>query len=102
MSEDRESKAELRGREALQPKRRVSDAFARAKAQAKATKVKAMHKVTDGDTLSHLAMKYYGHATKPYYMLIYEANKDLIGDNPNQVKLGLDLKIPELPTDFGA
>ena len=63
-------------------------------------KVIAEHTVGDRDTLSHLALKYYGHATKPYWMVIYEANKDLIGSNPNRVKVGLKLKIPELPADF--
>jgi nucleoid-associated protein YgaU len=72
----------------------------RTKDQAQAIKVKAMHKVESGETLSHLALHYYGHATKPYYMLIYEANKALIGDDPNRVKVGLTLKIPELPVDM--
>jgi len=55
------------------------------------------HTVAKGETLSHLALKYYGHATKPYYMLIYDANKDLIGDDPNFIRTGMTLKIPELP-----
>lgn len=100
MNEDRDIRSELHGKEERGPKRRVGDVFGKAKSQAQATKVKAMHTVKDGDTLSHLALKYYGHATKPYYMAIYEANKELIGDNPNRVKLGLELKIPELPDDF--
>jgi len=63
-------------------------------------KVIAEHTVGDRDTLSHLALKYYGHATKPYWMVIYEANKDLIGKNPNRVKVGAKLKIPELPAEL--
>jgi nucleoid-associated protein YgaU len=27
-------------------------------------------------------------------MVIYEANKDLIGDDPNAIKVGQELKIP--------
>lgn len=60
----------------------------------------AEHTVGGGDTLSHIALKYYGHATKPYWMVIYEANKDLIGDDPNKVKRGITLQIPELPPDL--
>jgi nucleoid-associated protein YgaU len=30
-------------------------------------------------------------------MLIYDANKRVIGDDPNRVKPGLVLQIPELP-----
>ena len=64
--------------------------------------VKNEHTVKDGDTLSHLALKYYGHATKPYWMVIYEANKALIGNNPNKVKLGITLTIPELPPEISS
>ena len=61
------------------------------------TKILAEHKIKEGDTLSTLALEYYGSATKDYYMLIYTMNKRVIGDNPNKIKLGLLLKIPELP-----
>jgi nucleoid-associated protein YgaU len=60
-------------------------------------KYKAKHTVAEGETLSHIAQKHYGHATKPYYMVIYEANKNTIGSDPNKVKPGLALNIPELP-----
>jgi len=33
--------------------------------------------VRAGETLSHIALKYYGHATPPYYKLIYEFNKNV-------------------------
>jgi nucleoid-associated protein YgaU len=45
-------------------------------------------------------LKYYGHATPPYWKLIYEANKDVIGDNPAHVRRGMVVKIPVLPPDF--
>jgi nucleoid-associated protein YgaU len=61
------------------------------------TRYIAQHTVASEETLSHIALKYYGHATKPYYMLIYDANKRVIGDDPNRVKPGLVLQIPELP-----
>ena len=69
-------------------------------AAAAAPKIITEHTLTSEETLSHLALKYYGHATKPYWMVIYEANKDVIGDNPNRVKRGLVLKIPELPPEL--
>jgi len=59
----------------------------------KAKEVKK-HKVAAGDTLSAIAKKYYGDAGK--YMKIYEANKDLIGDNPDMIKPGQELIIPKL------
>ncbi len=57
----------------------------------------AEHKVVSGDTLSAIALKYYKNAGKPYWMAIYEANKAVIGDNPNLIKPGQVLKIIELP-----
>lgn len=57
----------------------------------------AEHIVAAGETLSHIALKYYGSAVKEKWMIIYEANKTVIGDNPNKIRTGQVLKIPELP-----
>ncbi len=57
----------------------------------------AEHTLTAEETLSHLSLKYYGSAIKDKWMIIYEANKDVIGDNPNHVAPGMVLKIPKLP-----
>jgi nucleoid-associated protein YgaU len=65
--------------------------------KAAAPKIKAHHKLTADETLSHLALKYYGHATPEYWDVIYQANKALIGANPAAVRVGMDLVIPELP-----
>lgn len=59
----------------------------------KAKEVKK-HKVVAGDTLSAIAKKYYDDAGK--YLKIYEANKELIGDNPDMIKPGQELIIPKL------
>jgi len=59
-----------------------------------AKKVLKKHVVVSGDTLSGIAKKYYDDAGK--YMVIYKANKNLIGDNPDLIKPGMDLVIPEL------
>jgi nucleoid-associated protein YgaU len=56
----------------------------------------AQHKVESGDSLSYLAKKYYDSGSKENWMKIYEANKELIGDNPNMIKIGQVLKIPRL------
>lgn len=61
-------------------------------------KVIAEHTVLDTDTLSGIALKYYGSAAKKWYMFIYEFNKDVIGDNPNVIRPGIVLKILEKPT----
>jgi nucleoid-associated protein YgaU len=70
------------------------------KARAAKPKVIATHKVEGNQTLSHIAMKYYKNATRPYWKLIHEFNKDVIGDDEKNIWDGLELKIPELPADL--
>lgn len=48
--------------------------------------------IQPGDTLSHIAQKYYGHAH--LWPLIFEANRDKL-TNPNQIPVGIQLQIPE-------
>ena len=50
------------------------------------------HEVVSGDTLGHIAQKYYGKASA--YMKIFEANRDIL-DDPNLIKVGQRLRIPE-------
>jgi nucleoid-associated protein YgaU len=57
----------------------------------------AKHTVVPGDTLGHISKKYYDSAY--HYPLIYEFNKDVIGDDPNVIVDGTVLKIPKLPED---
>jgi nucleoid-associated protein YgaU len=60
-------------------------------------KTLAEHTVKDDDTLSGIALKYYGSAKKEYWMYIYNANKDVIGDRPNVLRPGIVIRIPEKP-----
>lgn len=65
--------------------------------KSKSAKFMAEHTVAADETLSHISLKYYGSAVKDKWMIIYEANKATIGDNPNRIRPGMVLKIPELP-----
>jgi nucleoid-associated protein YgaU len=56
------------------------------------TPIGKSYTVQAGDTLSAIALNFYGDASQ--YMVIYEANKDLIGDNPDLIKVGQILIIP--------
>jgi len=58
------------------------------------------HTLKADETLSHLSLKYYGSAYEPYWRVIYEANKELIGDNPARVRPGMVIKIPVLPEEL--
>jgi nucleoid-associated protein YgaU len=86
---------ESRDKRQFMRKRMMDDA-----GQLSPTRYIAKHTVTADETLSHIALEHYGHATKPYYTLIYEANKAAIGDDPNRLKTGLVLNIPELPAEL--
>ncbi len=48
--------------------------------------------VLPGDTLSKIAQKFYGNAS--LWQKIYQANRTMIGSNPNIIKLGQKLTIP--------
>lgn len=55
-------------------------------------KVKTVHTVKGGENLSMISEKYY--KTQANWILIYRANMDVIGDNPNVIQPGMELKIP--------
>src|SRR5690606_6836119 len=50
-----------------------------------------VYTVESGDTLSHIALHYYGSAGRSSYMKIAEANGI---DDPNKIQVGQKLKIP--------
>jgi len=81
---------------ALRPKV-VNPIVAAIPAAPAAVKTLAEHKVKDDDTLSGIALKYYGSAKKDFWMYIYNANKDVIGDRPNVLRPGIVLRIPAKP-----
>jgi nucleoid-associated protein YgaU len=81
--------------EAAKAKRKAEKAkFEAEKARIEAEKEVKKHVVERGDTLTAIALKYYGNAGE--FMKIYEANKDVIGDNPDLILVGMELVIPEL------
>ncbi len=77
----RESKKKLSG---LDEKLEVATAAMRRAAPSPKT-----HTVVSGDTLSGIA-KQYG---KSSWKEVYEANKAIIGDDPNKIRVGMELDI---------
>lgn len=51
-----------------------------------------VYEVVSGDTLGGIAKRFYGNAGQ--YMKIFEANRDIL-DDPNLIKVGQKLTIPE-------
>jgi nucleoid-associated protein YgaU len=60
-------------------------------------KVIATHTVQENETWTHLALRYYGDMSEPYWRYMYEFNKELIGDNYKDFYAGLKIEVPELP-----
>jgi nucleoid-associated protein YgaU len=50
------------------------------------------YEVQSGDTLLTIADHYYGDNSQ--WRRIYDANKDVIGPDPDKLKIGMKLKIP--------
>lgn len=53
----------------------------------------AHHIVQKGETLSDLALSYYGSAGQDHWRLIFEANTDKL-DNPDRIYVGQVLRVP--------
>jgi hypothetical protein len=52
------------------------------------------HTVGPDDTLSGIALQFYGHGTEPFWRKIYNANIAVIGPDPNVIIPGQQLNIP--------
>jgi len=57
-------------------------------------KVKTTHTVAAGENLSMISEKYY--ETGVNWLYIYRANLGVIGDDPDIIQAGVELKIPAL------
>lgn len=55
-----------------------------------------VHVVSSGETLSDIAQAYYGKAK--YWKNIYDANRALIGNNPEVLVVGTKLTMPKIDT----
>ena len=49
--------------------------------------------VREGENLRHIALRLYGDQDR--WTEIYDANRDLVGDDPNNLWVGLSLTIPQ-------
>lgn len=106
-----EAEAKLKALEAQKARQVVSEqekarqaafaaGMARKAAEAAAPKIMKTHKIEPGETLSHLAQHFYGHATPQYWQLIIDANKAKFGTEVKNYKPGITIDIPELPDNL--
>ena len=55
---------------------------------------KEIYTVVSGDWLSKITLRYYKDAL--LWPLLYDANKEVIGSNPNAISIGMKLVIPDI------
>lgn len=55
---------------------------------------------SNNQTLSHVALKYYNHATPPYWKYLLEHNKEVLDGSEKNIRMGMKLEIPELPEEL--
>ena len=53
-----------------------------------------LYVVREGDTLSGIALHFYGNGTETYWRRIYNANRAVVGNDPNCIRPGECLRIP--------
>lgn len=101
MAEKEKEKLSQVDREAMveERKRIMEERKAKIEALKKSTII-ATHTVQSGETLSHVALKYYKHATPPYWQLLLEHNKEVLKGSEKNVRTGMELEIPELPDEL--
>src|SRR5690606_41582851 len=54
-----------------------------------------VYEVQPGDTLSGIARHYYGAASATSWQRIYEANRDVYGDEPGRLRAGTTLQLTQ-------
>jgi septal ring factor EnvC (AmiA/AmiB activator) len=55
---------------------------------------------SNNQTLSHVALKYYKHATPPYWKYLLEHNMQVLNGSEKNIRMGMKLEIPELPDEL--
>jgi nucleoid-associated protein YgaU len=72
-----------------------TDFFGNANKPAAATAAQGtQYTVVSGDSLSKIAKNHYGDAAK--WHQIYDANKSIIGSNPDHIEVGQILSLPKI------
>jgi nucleoid-associated protein YgaU len=78
----------------------AADKAAAEKAAAEAAKPVKKYVLLEGETWSHVALKFYGHATPPYWQVLIDANKATVGEDYHRIWAGMEIIIPELPEEL--
>ncbi len=93
MTEAKDNKPDYAPKEVKMPKMDFSDSDLQMPTYEAKTETKSKtYTVDSGDNLSAIAKQELGDANR--WREIYELNKDVIGDNPDLIQPGMELKLP--------
>ena len=54
------------------------------------------HVVQPGENLTAIAQTYYGPEHASHWITLYNFNRELIGENPDSILVGMELLIPDI------
>ena len=54
------------------------------------------HVVQPGENLTAIAKAYYGPEHAAHWITLYNFNREIIGDNPDFIQVGMELLIPDI------
>jgi nucleoid-associated protein YgaU len=54
------------------------------------------HVVQPGENLTAIAQAYYGPEHASHWITLYNFNREVIGENPDLIQPGIELRIPDL------
>ena len=54
------------------------------------------HVIQPGENLTIIAKDYYGPEHSAHWITLYNFNREIIGDNPNLIQVGMELMIPDI------
>jgi hypothetical protein len=85
------------GKKPIKKGRRID----KVKAELSKPEIITVHTVeSNNQTLSHVALKYYNHATPPYWKYLLEHNEEVLKGSEKNIRMGMELEIPELPDEL--
>ncbi|MEM6333472.1 MAG: LysM peptidoglycan-binding domain-containing protein, partial [Planctomycetota bacterium] len=69
----------------------------RAAEAVEAPRAELRHTIQSGENLSSISQRYYGQAGR--WRALFNANRDVLGNNPNAIRAGMVIVIPPLPIE---
>ncbi len=73
-----------------------ADSLSQPDAQTEGENQDQRHVVQPGENLTIIAQAYYGPEHAEHWVTLYNFNRELIGENPDRIRSGMELLIPDI------